>query len=67
MRLRFRLGTVALFAWLSLVSAESAATTLEKFSLERMTDLASVIVRARCLSNESRWDSGEIWSSRHFR
>ena len=41
-------------------------TTLEKMPLERMADVAKVIVRARCVSNSTRWDAGEIWTLTTF-
>lgn len=41
-------------------------TTLEKMPVERMADLARVIVRARCVSNSTGWDAGEIWTFTSF-
>ncbi|HTU35123.1 MAG TPA: hypothetical protein VMF66_15075 [Candidatus Acidoferrum sp.] len=42
------------------------ATTLQRMSLQRMIQAAQVIVRARCVSNHSLWDSGEIWTDTTF-
>lgn len=41
-------------------------TTLEKMPVERMADLARVIARARCLSNSTGRDAGEIWTFTSF-
>lgn len=42
------------------------ATTIEKMSLPRMTEVAPIIVRARCVSNATAWDAGEIWTFTAF-
>ena len=42
------------------------ATTLERMSLERMSQLTKTIARVRCISNAIIWDSGEIWTVTTF-
>lgn len=46
--------------------ARVPATTLERMSVERMAATAQVIVRARCVSNSTGWDIGEIWTFTTF-
>ncbi len=41
-------------------------TTLARMSLEELATAAHVIVRARCLENETRWENGEIWTFASF-
>lgn len=42
------------------------ATTLERMSLEKMTQITKAIARIRCISNATIWDSGEIWTVTTF-
>lgn len=49
-----------------LLGAFARSTTLQRLSVERMTEAAGAIVRARCLSSASRWDRGEIWTFTAF-
>lgn len=42
------------------------ATTLERMPVERMASIARAIVRARCISNSTGWDAGEIWTFTSF-
>lgn len=37
-------------------------TTLARMSLEELAAAADVVARVQCLGNESRWESGEIWT-----
>jgi len=53
-------------AGLLICCAAVLGTTLEKMPLERMADVARVIVRARCVSNSTGWDAGEIWTVTTF-
>ena len=56
------------FAALLLVMCATAmGTTLERISLTRMSQTATLIVRARCLENSTGWDAGEIWTLTSFR
>jgi hypothetical protein len=42
------------------------ATTLERMSIEKMSQAAKVIARVRCVSNSTIWQSGEIWTLTTF-
>lgn len=42
------------------------ATTIEKMSLARLTHVAPIIVHARCASNATAWEAGEIWTFTTF-
>lgn len=42
------------------------ATTIEKMSLARMVDVAPIIIHARCISNSTAWDAGDIWTFTTF-
>ncbi|HWF37911.1 MAG TPA: hypothetical protein VG322_05295 [Candidatus Acidoferrales bacterium] len=59
---------VSAFVSLSILNfaATTNATTLERMSLERMTQLTKTIARVRCVSNATIWDSGEIWTVTTF-
>ncbi len=46
--------------------AAGQATTLEKMSVARMSQAAPAVVRARCVSNATAWDRGEIWTFTTF-
>ena len=61
---RCRIG----FFWLGMTlgAAAGLATTLERISLEGLTTRADAVVHVRCLSSESRWERGEIWTWTHF-
>ena len=42
------------------------ATTLMQMTLAQMAHAAQEIVRARCVANATRWDSGELWTLTTF-
>jgi len=67
-RKRFR--SSFLFALLplaiSLAASGITATTLARMSVTQMSQIAPVIVRARCLANSTRWDAGDIWTFSTF-
>jgi hypothetical protein len=42
------------------------ATTLKRMSLPDLSRAAHTIVRARCVANSTRWDTGEIWTFTTF-
>ena len=42
------------------------ATTLIRMSLEEMTSAAQAVARVRCVSNQTRWEGGEIWTFTSF-
>jgi hypothetical protein len=64
MRLMRRFSTLCVV--LLICCAAVPGTTLERMPLERMAGLARVIVRARCVSNSTAWDAGEIWTFTSF-
>lgn len=66
--MRMRLGRrfFGFCAGLLICCALVSGTTLERMPLERMTRVAQVILRARCVSNLTRWDGGEIWTFTTF-
>lgn len=66
MTLRFRFTLAMLCLGALLWCAVASATTLQRLSVEKMVDAAQIIVRARCVSNEPRWDRGEIWTFTSF-
>lgn len=41
-------------------------TTIERMSLAKLARTAPLIVRARCLANDTSWDAGEIWTFASF-
>jgi hypothetical protein len=62
-RLAFRLFG---FILLGLCCRPVRPTTLERMSIETMSHVAPLIVRARCTSNVVGWDAGEIWTFTSF-
>ncbi len=42
------------------------ALTLERMSVAKMTQVAQLVVRARCVTNSSAWHDGEIWTFTSF-
>jgi hypothetical protein len=59
-----RIHLASIIALLAMSTAE--ATTLARMSVAQMTHAAKNIVRARCLSNSTAWDAGEIWTFTTF-
>jgi hypothetical protein len=49
-----------------LSAAVTMATTLRRMSLDELADASPAVVRARCLSNVSRWQGGHIWTFTEF-
>lgn len=67
--MKMRLQDAAWFAFvgpLLLCAAATQGTTLAKMSVEKMAVVARMIVRARCESNITAWDGGEIWTVTSF-
>jgi hypothetical protein len=60
-----RIHTAPLIALLVICTA-AAGTTLARMSVAQMTRAAKNIVRARCLTNSTAWDAGEIWTFTTF-
>jgi len=64
---RFRiLAKFALAMTPAAINTVTYATTLERMSLEKLTQTAPIIVRAQCRENSAAWDAGEIWTSTSF-
>jgi hypothetical protein len=53
-------------ALLLAIGGTAEATTLARMSVEQMSQVAQVIVRARCVENTTLWDAGEIWTLTSF-
>jgi hypothetical protein len=49
-----------------LVAGAASATTLRHMTLAELVAEARVVVRAHSLSNQSRWERGEIWTLTAF-
>jgi hypothetical protein len=64
--MRFGRRFPVLCAGLLIGCAGVLGTTLEKMPVRRMANLARAIVRARCVSNSTGWDAGEIWTFTSF-
>jgi hypothetical protein len=56
---------IAMFA--ALLAPLVRSTTLAQLSLSQLTASAHTVVRVQCLSNESLWREGEIWTVTSFR
>lgn len=51
---------------LALIAVAASATTLSRLSFEELAARADAVVRVRCLTTTSRWESGEIWTFSEF-
>ena len=49
-----------------LAAAVANATTLAPLSFDRLAEQSSAVARLRCVSTESAWDGGEIWTTTRF-
>jgi hypothetical protein len=47
-------------------STPACATTLARMSLDQLTLAADAVARVRCVSAESRWENGAIWTVNSF-
>lgn len=61
-----RCAILALALAAAVFGSGARATTLERMTLEKLTQSAQAIVRAKCLDNSTAWDAGEIWTSTSF-
>jgi hypothetical protein len=66
MKMQIRKWIAITFPVSLILCAGAAATTFAWMSVAKMTHAASVIVRARCVANTTRWDAGEIWTFTSF-
>jgi hypothetical protein len=61
------LAALALITASFAVSDPSAlATTLKRMSVADLARAAHTVVRARCITNSTRWEAGEIWTFTTF-
>jgi hypothetical protein len=61
------LAALALITASFAVSDSSAlATTLKRMSITDLSRAARTVVRARCITNSTRWEAGEIWTFTTF-
>ncbi len=51
---------------LRLGAGRTNATTLAPLRFEELAQQSTAVARLRCLSSESRWDRGEIWTETRF-
>jgi len=63
-----RIRMLTLFILVALLSTAAAlrATTLARLSLDQLTAAADAVARVRCVSVESRWENGGIWTVTTF-
>lgn len=63
-----KFSVVAAFAFVlgARLPPNVSATTIARMSIEKMARTTPLIVRARCVGNSTRWDSGEIWTFTNF-
>src|SRR5712691_2506003 len=63
---RRRFLWILFLAGLALLAMAANATTLSRLRLEELANQAMAVARLRCLSAESRWENGEIWTETRF-
>ena len=51
---------------LALAALVANATTLAPLSFNELAQQSVAVARLRCLSSETQWDHGEIWTDTHF-
>lgn len=51
---------------IALVAVVANATTLARLSFDDLAKQSAAVARLRCLSSESAWDGGEIWTVTRF-
>jgi hypothetical protein len=49
-----------------LLAVAANATTLARLSFDDLAKQSAAVARLRCLSSESAWDGGEIWTETRF-
>jgi hypothetical protein len=63
---RRRFLWIIFLAGIVLAAAAAKATTLARLSFDSLAEHATAIARLRCISSESHWDGGEIWTETRF-
>lgn len=61
-----RQASIAILCLAALALAAPPPTTLRRMELGQLAAAAKVVVRAKCLGGESRWEHGEIWTETRF-
>jgi hypothetical protein len=64
-KMRIKIQILPILAALS-VTAALHATTLARLSLDQLAAAADNVARVRCLSGESRWENGAVWTVTTF-
>jgi hypothetical protein len=65
-RIQARAQILVLLLLLGTPMRFASATTLARMSVEQMSRVATLVVRARCAGSTARWDHGEIWTFTAF-
>lgn len=63
---RRRFLWILFLAALALLAVAANATTLSRLRFEELVNQATAVARLRCISVESRWQDGEIWTETRF-
>ena len=63
---RRRFLWILFLAGLALLAVAANATTLSRLRFEELVSQATAVARLRCISVESRWQEGEIWTETRF-
>ncbi len=63
---RRRFLWIIFLAGIVLAAVVANATTLMPMSFDDLTQQAAAVARLRCVTSESRWDGGEIWTETRF-
>jgi len=63
---RRRFLWILFIAALALLAIVANATTLSRLSFDELANQATAVGRFRCISVESRWQDGEMWTETRF-
>jgi hypothetical protein len=63
---RRRFLWIIFLAGMVLATVAANATTLARLSFDNLAQQAAAVARLRCISSESHWDGGEIWTETRF-
>lgn len=63
---RRRFPWIILVAGVMLAAVAANATTLTPLNFDDLAQQAAAVARLRCISSESRWEGGEIWTETQF-
>lgn len=58
--------TVLTFISIVSMAASGSGTVLKRMTLEDLANAASAIAHVRCITSESKWQNGEIWTFTTF-